>query len=187
MKKKNLLMMALSVCMVAVVAVGGTMAYLSDNAESVTNTFSFGSIDVTLSEDEPAPMENETITANNDNGYDYKNVVPGQTLNKAPELTVTTPVDAYVFARVTVGTNLSLGDITEGWQEVPETENVWYKAVSGQDGVQDLSTLFTKVTVGTSNEKPGDIKIEVAAVQQYGFTSVKAAYDAANNDKVFQA
>ncbi len=187
MKKKNLLMMALSLCLVAVIAVGGTLAYLSDTAASVTNTFSFGSIDVTLSEDKPDATGNETITANEENGYSYKNVVPGQPLNKAPKLTVTTSVDAYVFARVTVGTNLSLGDITEGWQKVPGVDNVWYKEVTGKDGVQDLSTLFTQVTVGTSNEKPGDIKIEVAAVQKYGFADAKAAYDAANNDSVFQA
>ena len=188
MKKKNLLMMALSLCLVAVIAVGGTLAYLSDTAASVTNTFSFGSIDVTLSEEEPAPVENETITANEENGYSYKNVVPGQHLNKAPKLTVTTSVDAYVFARVTVGTNLTLGTITTGWKQVPGTTNVWYKEVTGQEGeVQDLQTLFTQVTVGNSNDELGDIKIEVAAVQQYGFDSVEAAYAAANNDKVFQA
>lgn len=191
MKKKNLLMMALSLCLVAVVAVGGTLAYLSDSSDSVTNTFSFGTIDVTLSEDQPDVTGNETITVNEDNGYSYANVVPGQTLNKAPKLTVTTTVDAYVFARVTVGENMNLGNITKGWTQVPETNNVWYKAVSGQESMQDLGTLFTQVTVGTtaldSEDTLGTIKIEVAAVQQAGFNDVKAAYDAANTDSVFQS
>lgn len=191
MKKKNLLMMALSLCLVAVVAVGGTLAYLSDSSASVTNTFTFGTIDVTLSEDQPLATGNETITVNEDNGYSYANVVPGQTLNKAPKLTVTTSVDAYVFARVTVGENMNLGNITEGWTQVPETTNVWYKAVSGQESMQDLGTLFNQVTVGTtaleSDDTLGTIKIEVAAVQKAGFDNVKAAYDAANTDSVFQA
>lgn len=187
MKKKNLLMMALSLCLVAVVAVGGTLAYLSDSSDSVTNTFTFGTIEVTLSEDEPTATGNETITENANNGYSYANVVPGQTLNKAPKLTVTTTVDAYVFARVTVGDNMELGSITDGWTQVPGTTNVWYKEVAGQNNAQDLQTLFTQVTVGDSNDEPGTIKIEVAAVQKYGFTDVKAAYDAANTDKVFQA
>ena len=48
MKKKNVLMMALSLCLVAVIAVGGTLAYLSDTDGAVTNTFQFAAgIDVT--------------------------------------------------------------------------------------------------------------------------------------------
>lgn len=192
MKKKNVLMMALSLCLVAVIAVGGTLAYLSDTADAVTNTFQFAAgIDVTLSEDQPIAVKNESISANTDNGYDYTNVVPGQELNKAPKLTVTTSVDAYVFARVTVGANMTLGTITTGWTQVPGETNVWYKAVTGAEGVQDLDTLFTKVTVGNvqldGTEELGDIVIEVAAVQQSGFASVEAAYEAANTDNVFQA
>lgn len=194
MKKKNVLMMALSLCLVAVIAVGGTLAYLSDTDGAVTNTFQFAAgIDVTLSEDEPEPVKNETITPNSDKGYDYTNVVPGQELNKAPKLTVTTSVDAYVFARVTVGANMTLGTITTGWTQVPGETNVWYKAVDGAEGVQDLGTLFTKVTVAdmdlseVTGEELGDIKIEVAAVQQSGFADAKAAYAAAVEDNVFQA
>ena len=194
MKKKNVLMMALSLCLVAVIAVGGTLAYLSDTADAVTNTFQFAEgIDVTLSEDEPKPVKNESITVNSDNGYDYTNVVPGQELNKAPKLTVTTSVDAYVFARVSVGANMTLGAITEGWLPVEGQNNVWYKAVTGQEAVRDLGTLFTKVTVAdmdlseVTGDELGDIKIEVAAVQQSGFADVKAAYAAAVEDDVFQA
>lgn len=194
MKKKNVLMMALSLCLVAVIAVGGTLAYLSDTDGAVTNTFQFAAgIDVTLSEDRPTPVKNETITPNSDKGYDYTNVVPGQDLNKAPKLTVTTAVDAYVFARVTVGANMTLGAITEGWLPVEGQTNVWYKAVTGQESVRDLGTLFTKVTVAdmdlseVTGEELGDIKIEVAAVQQSGFADAEAAYAAAVEDNVFQA
>ena len=41
MKKKNVLMMALSLCLVAVIAVGGTLAYLSDSDGTLVNTFKF--------------------------------------------------------------------------------------------------------------------------------------------------
>lgn len=196
MKKKNLLMMALSLCLVAVVAVGGTLAYLSDSAESVTNTFTFGEIEVTLSENEPKNLGNASASTNINGGYDYVNVVPGQKLDKEPTISVNTSVDAYVFARVNVGDNLALGEITLGWTKVSGTDNVWYQAVSGDDDAQSLGTLFNYVTVdnvkvngdsATPAPTLGTVKIEVAAVQQASFDDVQAAYNAANTDGVFQS
>lgn len=48
MKKKTLIM-ALVVCLIAVVAIGGTLAYFTDNEEKV-NTFTMGKVDITLTE-----------------------------------------------------------------------------------------------------------------------------------------
>ena len=181
MKKKNVLVMGLSMALVAVISIGGTLAYMTASDDKVTNTFKFANnIAVTLDEDEPDPTGNETITPNADGGFDYKNVTPGQELNKAPEFTVTTEVDAYVFARVTPGENMTIGAITAGWTALEGVDNVWYKEVAGQAGVQDLGTLFTKVTVGnvelSGTEELGDITIEVAAIQKSGFATPAAAY-----------
>ena len=184
MKMKNLLIGGLSLALVACISVGGTLAYLTANADAVTNTFDFADgITVTLDEQTPTAVKDESISANSKGGYDYTNVVPGQSLNKAPKFTVTTSVDAYVFARVTEGTNMKIGTITEGWTKLTGVEgvnNVWYKAVSGQSGMQDLSTLFTQVTVGNvaldGTETLGDITIEVAAIQQAGFNTAADAY-----------
>ena len=110
MKKKNVLMMAVSAVLVAAVSIGGTLAYLTATDDAVVNTFQFANnISVTLSEEEPTAVANETITANQKNGFDYKNVVPGQKLNKAPKITVTTTVPTYVFARVTPNALVTTG------------------------------------------------------------------------------
>lgn len=187
MKKRNVMTMALSLAMVGVIAVGGTLAYLTATDDAVVNTFTFAqNIVVTLDEDQPATTGNETITSNSKGGFDYTNVVPGQTLNKAPEITVTTSVNAYVFARITESANVEIDAITEGWTKVPTSENTWYKAVNGQASVQNLGTLFTKVTVrnesltASSTVELEPIKIQVAAIQQEGFDgNVTAAMNAA--------
>ena len=47
MNKKSLLMMMVTICLIAVVGVGATLAYLSDATNVMTNTFTVGSgIDV---------------------------------------------------------------------------------------------------------------------------------------------
>ena len=43
MKKRKLMMTIMSLALVLVVAVGGTLAYLSDQSNQVTNTFNVGS------------------------------------------------------------------------------------------------------------------------------------------------
>ena len=42
MTKKKIMMAAMSAGLVAVVGIGGTLAYLSSRSETVTNTFSVG-------------------------------------------------------------------------------------------------------------------------------------------------
>ena len=193
MKMKNMLIGGMSLALVACISIGGTLAYLTATDDAVINTFDFANgMTVTLDEQEPTPILNEKIDENENGGYDYTNVVPGQTLNKAPEFTVTTTVDAYVFARVTEGENMAIGAITEGWTKlegVVGVDNVWYKAVNASatsEGVgilQNLGTLFTQVTVGdvdlAGTEDLGNIKIEVAAIQQSGFESAADAYEEA--------
>ena len=49
MNKRKLLLVALSLCMVAILAMGGTLAYLTDD-EKVTNTFTLGDIDINIEE-----------------------------------------------------------------------------------------------------------------------------------------
>lgn len=180
MKKKNLLMMALSVCMVAVVAVGGTMAYLSDAVKPIKNTFKFGDITVAVKEDVPTSVKDESIVSDGKGGLTYTNVVPGQDLNKEPKVSVTTSVDAYVFVKVDVSNEtISLpSDAMADWTALKD--GVYYKTVDGQNGVQELGSLFTKVTVDsdlTGDESLADITISVAAIQQAGFSDADDAFD----------
>ena len=71
MKKKGLVIAA-SVMLVLCLAVGGTLAWLMDNSGPVTNTFTYGKVDIELTET---------------TGTEYK-MVPGNTIKKDPFATV---------------------------------------------------------------------------------------------------
>lgn len=49
MTKRKILLLAMSLCMVAILAVGGTLAYFTDT-DSATNVFTVGNVDITLNE-----------------------------------------------------------------------------------------------------------------------------------------
>ena len=192
--KKNILTTLVACILVAALAVGGTLAYMTATDSKVTNTFEFANgMTVSLTEEEPDAIGDETITAHsNGKGYAYANVTPGQTLNKKPEVTVTTSVDAYVFVRISGfdGTLIKGGNITTGWTKlnfegVTDTDKngVYYKAVNGSTSAQNLGSIFEQVTIGTnqigtdgSTLTIPDVVIEVAAIQQLGFADAAAAY-----------
>lgn len=189
MKKRNVMTMALSLAMVGVIGVGSTLAYLTATDNSVTNTFEFANnMTVKLWEDPPAKVLDESIGGNTESGWNYTNVTPGQTLNKAPEFSVTTSVDAYVFARVTESSNVTVQDYKTGegeWTKLTGVDDVvYYKQVTGAADEQPLGELFTKVTAGEESDLAGTplnpITIEVAAIQVSGFDTVQEAYAAAD-------
>lgn len=202
MKKRNVMTMALSLAMVGVIAVGGTLAYLTAHDGAVTNTFTFVTgdgdkdvINVDLKEERPDAVANEKITEGTaDTGWKYTDVVPGQELNKAPKVTVETKVDAYVFIRLTQG-NVTINDLdTTNWKALDGVANVYYQEVDANGNVAE-NALFTKVTVPNGDPetlKLDEIKIEVAAIQMASFDTAKAAYDAGvteaggNADNFFQ-
>ena len=201
--KKNILTTLVACILVAALAVGGTLAYMTASDSKVTNTFEFANgMTVSLTEEEPDATADETITAHgNGKGYAYANVTPGQTLNKAPEVSVTTSVDAYVFVRISGfdGNLISCNGITEGWTELTglpgvdytDMNGVYYKTVPGAASAQELGTIFTQVTIGTNqldtngaNLNIPDVVIEVAAIQQVGFVGNPAA---AYAEAIFQS
>ncbi len=92
MKRKSLLAV-LALCLVALVAVGGTIAYLTANTDPVVNTFTPSTISVKLTETD---ADGNEVIANT-----YK-VIPGYTVTKDPKVTIVNDdVDAYLFVKVT--------------------------------------------------------------------------------------
>lgn len=192
MKKRNVLVTALAMALVAVVSVSATLAYFTAKTGAVKNTFTFagngpdgeGAIEVDVEELKPEAVADEVITAHKEEGkegWNYENLVPGQTVNKKPTVSVKTSVDAYVFARVKVGANVSVKEYNAEWKFFEDTENgyrVMYKEVEGQkDTVQELNALFSEAVIGTDNVDIGTIDIEVAAIQKVGFDDAQAAYN----------
>ena len=106
MKKNKIMLSVISGLLVAAVAVGGTLAYLSDKSNMVTNTFNVGAgyeedddgyVGLWLDEVDIANPESRTEIGN-----EYKDLQPGSIVEKDPTFHLTTgSTDSYVFAQVT--------------------------------------------------------------------------------------
>ena len=208
MKKKNVLTMAMSVALVGVIAVGGTMAYLTARDDAVTNSFQFVTggadgkvITVELKEPQPTNIGTATIKAggSEDTGWEYENVVPGQTLEKKPNVTVTAYTPTYVYIKVEEdNVKIDKSTFNDEWIALDGVDGVYYHEVTaneiteaGADHEIELGDIFTQVIVPEVAEDAlkttelDDVKISIAAVAVGSFKDAKDAYDKADIANLF--
>lgn len=112
MKKKKLMMAVVSASLVGVVAIGGTLAYLSDKSNTVTNTFNVGKgyvddnkhVGLWLDETKKTGDENPTeidLVNRTEEGVQYDEMLPGSVVAKDPTFHLTKEsTNSYVFAEV---------------------------------------------------------------------------------------
>ena len=204
--KKMYKAMLLALCAVLLVAgsVMGTLAYLQDKTETVTNTFAVGKVKITLDEAktdiygnpvDPAvriPNADETDVT----GNVYK-LIPNHSYKKDPTVYVEANSEAcYVFVKVVNGiaaiedsANTIANQITnKGWTELENVDNVYYIAVNADDAKNGkrlpvfesfkISSTATNDSLSTYNE--AKITVNAYAIQSDGFSSAKEAWTAAN-------
>lgn len=136
MQKKNVLTMALSVSLVGVIAVGGTLAYLTSNTGVVTNTFTTSaSIKMNLTEnyyvDGVLQTDDDENPIRTEQGSTYKDVLPGVSYEKDPAVQMTSvPTGgAYVFMAVT---GLDKDADTDKYTVDTTIDNAWKKITTGE-------------------------------------------------------
>lgn len=111
--------------------IGGTLAWLTADGGSVTNTFTESDIDITLSETKP---ENKTAP-----------MVPGWTIDKDPKVTVEADSeDCWLFVKITESTNPDLDAyisyaIAAGWDTI-QAEDTNGVTVIGRKVYKDDTT-----------------------------------------------
>lgn len=141
-KKLVVAVVALSLALVTVI--GGTLAFLLDESNVVTNKFTYGKIEIVLTEEKGA----------NQTGMNFTNVVPGDVLEKDPVVTVNAGSEAcyvYVLIDNQLGDAASYNIDTTKWIEIQDYTNVtkklyrYYEVVNALQGAKDL-TVFTKLT-----------------------------------------
>lgn len=139
MKKKTVAMvLATALCFGC--AVGGTLAWLTDETETVTNTFTTSEVDIELTESKNLDLQ----------------MVPGKTITKDPEVTVIGgSEDCYVFVKIeksaNYGTYLNDYVVAEGWTALTGVTGVYYREVAASTTDQKFSVLDgDKVTVKTT-------------------------------------
>lgn len=135
-------MLALTLVLAAYWAVGGTAAWLAAKSEPIASTFTFGDINITLTETDP--QEGPT------------KIIPGVDIPKALKVTVqANSVDCWLFVKVeetgTFVENKVTYFIDDGWTKgdgSPIPENVYYRQVNGDTADSVFSVLAgDKITV----------------------------------------
>lgn len=201
MNAKKIVTAGLALVMVAGISVAGTLAYLTSTTGEVTNTFTVGSVAITLDEakvntDGTIVPDADRVTANS-----YK-LMPGHSYTKDPTVHVgSSSEDAYLFVKVENGIaaiededNTIADQLTaNGWTLVSGTDNVYaYEAVvkAGEDHkVFDSFTVSGAVegekpdvpvdgTLYLSDYATAEITVTAYAIQADGFNSSDAAWTA---------
>lgn len=174
-----------ALCAVVLVAasVFATVAYLTSTA-TVTNTFTYGNVKITL--DEAKVNEyGATEDAPRVTGNTYR-LIPGHTYTKDPTIHVDADSeDCWIFAKVENG----LGDaatinMSEGWTPVAENSNVYYyNTIVEKNANQTIFSSFQfDKDANPESYSTVNIKITAYAVQADGFTSAVDAWNAAFAD-----
>ncbi len=206
--RSKALLLALCALMLVVTTVFTTLAYLTDS-KTVTNTFTIGNVEITLTETQTdaygvalAGNPTPTISAGGTpSGNSYK-LIPGRTYLKDPKITLSASSEtSYLFVKVVNGiTDIDIDtDIDEnkktianqmadnGWSQLTvegtPVENVYVKdgTVTGGTSVN----VFGNVTIEsdavlTDAHKSATIAITAYAIQADGFNTAEAAWTAAN-------
>ena len=153
-RNRRIAMTVALVLVVALVSVGGTIAWLTAETAPVTNTFTVGDINIELA---------ETTT-------NYK-MVPGNTIAKDPKVTVKAGSEAcWLFVKVvesnTLGTYIDY-DMASGWTALSGVDGVYYREVAASAADQTFSVLAdNKVTVYDTVTKAQMDALKVAGATQ---------------------
>lgn len=161
-------------------AVGGTVAWLTAQTDPVVNTFTYGDIDIELTETEPKDRQAK--------------IIPGVDIEKDPTVTVKKDSEAcWLFVEVKEGgtfvDNMVTYSIANDWTKVDGTENVYYREVDAattdlkfnvlEDNKVTVSEDLTKDKIKGIKDKP-TLTFTAYAVQKDGITDVADAWAKAN-------
>ncbi len=160
----------LAVVLVIGCVAGGTVAWLTATTDPVTNIFTYGNIDITLTETE----------------REYK-IVPGATIAKDPKVTVEGGSEAcWLFVEVTENNWIDELKYTmaTGWTKLEN--GVFYREVSADVADQEFEVLngnkvtveqsLTKTTVDTKKATPPTLTFKAYAVQKDAADTAAAAW-----------
>ena len=173
--KKGLALLLSLVLVIGCVA-GGTLAWLTDTTDPVTNTFTIGDIDLTLKE---TPYNSDgtygTPAENVENSYP---LIPGNSYKKDPVVEVAAgSEDCYLFVKIVEannpGTYLNYTLALDGWTQLNGQTGVYYRTVAKTDTTRSwklltgdtISVKDTIVKAGTSTEGTNNVAMPAAGIE----------------------
>ena len=178
MTKRKILALALTLCMAAILIVGGTLAYFIDT-DNATNTFTVGNVDITLTEP----------NWEGSGSKDAPEVYPGEPLAKDPTVTNDGANPCFVRIQVTgldclgdagmitYRTDYENGKLGDNW--VLHTDGYFYynkvlEVGAKTDALFDQIVIPTGLTNGNADTK-FDVVVTAEAVQAQGARASWAA------------
>lgn len=181
---KKTLITILATVLVCCCVVGGTLAWLVASTQTVTNTFTVGNVSITLTE----------TGANADNGYaqDFK-MIPGNTINKDPKVTVAEGSEkCWLFVKVEKANNPDTYldySVDSSWKELDGVEGVYYiqNATAGSeypvltDNKVTVKSALTAADMAAANANKPGLKFTAYAAQADNLTTAAAAWNAVQN------
>lgn len=164
--KKTRKALLLGVCAVLLVtaSVLGTIAYLTDKTETITNTFTVGNVDIDLKE-----------TKN-----DFK-MVPGNTIDKDPKVTVEAgSEDCYLFVKLEKSANFDTYltyEMAEGWTALENVSGVYYRNAKAGDNFSVLKNdkVTVKSEVTTEQMNVAETTMPTLTITAYACQSANVA------------
>lgn len=149
MTKKKIITLITAVSLIAVLGIGGTLMYFTDQ-DTKQNVITLGKVDGTLDEETNDPDATETP-----DGIEYDKITPGQELSKIPTVTLADDSeDAYLRMSIDVkGLEAFSGyakeiidglDIGNGW--VKGNDDYYYYQTKMTKGDKSMP-IFTTVTI----------------------------------------
>lgn len=170
----------LALALVLGCALGGTVAWLVANSDTVTNTFTYGDINIALTETKPVNREAK--------------IIPGMDIEKDPKVTVKANSEAcWLFVKVEeagtfVGSKVTYS-IADGWTALTGQPGVYYREVGAvtadtgfyalKDNVVKVSDTLTKEDIKNITTKP-TLTFTAYAVQKDGITDAATAWAKVN-------
>lgn len=182
--KKKAAITVVALALVLCFAIGGTFAWLVDTSDEVVNTFTYGDIDIDLTET---------------TGEEYK-MIPGNDIQKDPTVTVKKDSEAcWLFVKVIKSDNydtyLDNYTIAEGWTPLDGVEGVYYREVDAETAKageeyavlnENKVTVLERVTktdmeaIKTNPSTKPILTFTAYAVQKDGFETAADAWTAIN-------
>lgn len=177
MKKKSLALV-LALAMIVVCVVGGTLAWLIATTGSVTNTFTYGDINIKLEETDA------TVAADGSATKEFK-MIPGYTITKDPKVTVLAGSEkCYLFVKVVKSTNFDnfmTCTIADGWTALDGVNGVYYREVETSTANQEFAVLKdNQVTVSGDVTKAMLNGLTEATQPTLTFTAYACQYNSSN-------
>ena len=166
----------LALALVLGCALGGTVAWLVANSDTVTNTFTYGDINIALTETKPVNREAK--------------IIPGMDIEKDPKVTVKANSEAcWLFVKVEETGTFVDGKVTysiaDGWTALTGQRGVYYREVGAatadtgfsilKDDVVKVSDTLTKEDIKNIPTGP-TLTFTAYAVQKDGIADAATAW-----------